>query len=116
MTKCLHVDVRPVEGLCSCVESRNGLGVEYRLTNGCAARIKLMVTPVNDLGVDIDYRRAIALASVTSCNVPVFVKVQSVCWQILPTPYLEISPEIIWVYPDWAVENEVFSNTDWNIN
>lgn len=31
-------------------------------------------------------------------------------------PYLEIEPEIIWVVPDWAVDNEVFSNTTWNIN
>ena len=32
------------------------------------------------------------------------------------TPYLRIEPEIIWVVPDWAVDNEVFSNTTWNIN
>ena len=31
-------------------------------------------------------------------------------------PYLEIEPEIIWVVPDWSVDNEVFSNTTWNIN
>ena len=31
-------------------------------------------------------------------------------------PYLRIEPEIIWVVPDWAVDNNVYSNTTWNIN
>ena len=31
-------------------------------------------------------------------------------------PYLEIEPEIIWVVPDLAVDNNVYSNTTWNIN
>ena len=30
-------------------------------------------------------------------------------------PYLEIEPEMIWVYPDWAVDNDVYSNTKWNV-
>lgn len=30
-------------------------------------------------------------------------------------PYLEIEPETIWVYPDWAVDNDVYSNTKWNV-
>jgi len=30
-------------------------------------------------------------------------------------PYLEIEPETIWVYPDWAVDNDVYSNTQWNV-
>ena len=32
------------------------------------------------------------------------------------TPYLRIEPEIIWVVPDWAVDNDVFSNVTWNIH
>ena len=113
---CLHADVRLVNGLCSCIENRNGLEVDYSLTKKCSAKIRLMVTSANDFDASIDYKKALRLAQATSCNVPVFVKVESVCWQILPTPYLEITPEIIWVYPDWAVENEVFSNTNWIIN
>lgn len=31
-------------------------------------------------------------------------------------PYLEIEPEIIWVNPDWAVDNDVYSNVTWNVN
>ena len=30
-------------------------------------------------------------------------------------PYLEIEPEIIWVYPDWSAQNDVYSNTTWNV-
>ena len=30
-------------------------------------------------------------------------------------PYLEIDPEVIWIYPDWAAENDVYSNTRWNV-
>ena len=37
-------------------------------------------------------------------------------WTGQETPYLRIEPEVIWVVPDWSVDNEVFSNTTWNIN
>lgn len=30
--------------------------------------------------------------------------------------YLEINPEIIWVYPDWSAYNDVYSNTHWNVD
>lgn len=30
--------------------------------------------------------------------------------------YLEIEPKVIWVYPDFEVSNNVYSNTDWSIN
>ena len=32
------------------------------------------------------------------------------------TPYLEISPEIVWVYDNVEAYNDVFSNTTWNVN
>lgn len=41
--------------------------------------------------------------------------VSHVCTPSIRHPYLEIEPEIIWVYPDWAVDNNVFSNTNWNV-
>lgn len=31
-------------------------------------------------------------------------------------PYLEISPNLIWIYSDIETLNEVFSNTTWKIN
>lgn len=33
-----------------------------------------------------------------------------------PVLYLEIEPELIWVYPDVEVDNNVHSNTAWNVN
>lgn len=39
-----------------------------------------------------------------------------VCKPNIMRPYLEIAPEIIWVYPDWAVDNNVYSNTHWNVD
>lgn len=33
-----------------------------------------------------------------------------------PVLYLEIEPDLIWVYPDIEVDNEVRSNTAWNVN
>lgn len=39
-----------------------------------------------------------------------------ICTTGLVPPYLEINPEIIWVYPDWSAQNEVLSNTRWNVN
>ena len=37
-------------------------------------------------------------------------------YQQTPAPYLEIEPELIWVYPDWGVDNNVYSNTIWNVD
>ena len=39
-----------------------------------------------------------------------------VCRPGVGDKYLEIEPEIIWVYPDWAVDNNVYSNTRWNVD
>ena len=113
---CLRVDIYPVNGLCSCVRNRNELSVKVAASQKPRIKLKLMVSCVSDFVAEIDYEKAIRLAKATSCNVPIFVKIDNYCGQILPTPYLEIEPEIIWVYPDWAVDNQVFSNTDWYIN
>jgi len=39
-----------------------------------------------------------------------------ICDTGLVAPYLEINPEIIWVYPDWSAQNDVYSNTHWNVD
>ena len=38
------------------------------------------------------------------------------CRTNLNRPYLLIRPDVIWVVPDWAVDNEVLSNVTWIIN
>lgn len=39
-----------------------------------------------------------------------------VCTPSIRTPYLEISPEILWVYSDLEQYNDVLSNTYWHVN
>lgn len=43
-------------------------------------------------------------------------RLSMVCTPSIRTPYLEISPEILWVYSDLEQYNDVLSNTYWNIN
>ena len=46
----------------------------------------------------------------------VAARVSHVCTPNIRHPYLRIEPEVIWVVPDWAVDNSVFSNVTWNIH
>lgn len=80
------------------------------------SKIKLIVSAKSDLFTQVDYKRALSLARACNCNVPIFVKINEFCGQFVPAPYLEIEPELLWIYPDFEVENNVYSNTDWYIN
>lgn len=114
---CLHADVQIVNGcFCACVERVGGLYVDCSVIKKAKTTIRLIVQPISDLGVNIDFAYAKLLASVSSCNVPIFVKIDDFCGQIIPSVYLEIEPEVLWVYPDFDVENYVYSNTNWFIN
>lgn len=39
-----------------------------------------------------------------------------VCRPSIREPYLEISPEVLWVYSDLEQYNDVLSNTYWHVN
>ena len=69
----------------------------------------------DDLRVNAKYMNELSVG-VGCANVRVFVKIEFDQHLVPPAPYLEIEPTLIWVYPDWAVDNEVFSNTNWNVN
>lgn len=115
--RCLHADVELIGGgLCTCVGRVGSLSVDYSIVKKTRARIRLVVRPISSLDANIDFAYAKLLAEASSCNVPIFVKIDNFCGQIIPTPYLEIEPEILWVYPDFEVENYVYSNTNWYIN
>lgn len=43
-------------------------------------------------------------------------RLSPVCRPSIREPYLEISPEILWVYSDLDQYNDVLSNTYWYIN
>lgn len=113
---CLHADVRLVNSLCSCAYNKNGLDVQYSVSKISDIKIKLMVSLVSDFEANVDYEKALTLAKASNCNVPIFVKIDEFCGQIIPTPYLEIEPEILWIYSDMERRNDVHSNTDWYIN
>lgn len=49
-------------------------------------------------------------------RVRVTARLARVCDADIRTPYLEIEPTILWVYPDIENTNDVFSNTYWRIN
>ena len=115
--RCLRADVELINGgLCACVERVGSLSVDYSIVKKTRTRIRLVVRSVSSLGANIDFAYAKLLAEASSCNVPIFVKIDNFCGQIIPTPYLEIEPEILWVYPDFEVENYVYSNTEWHRN
>lgn len=115
--RCVRADVELINGgVCACVENVGDLSVDYDVVKKAKTKVCLIVQPIQNLDANIDFAYAKLIAEASSCNVPIFVKIDNFCGQIIPTPYLEIEPEIIWVYPDWAVENQVFSNTDWYIN
>lgn len=43
-------------------------------------------------------------------------RVSHVCTPNIRHPYLEIEPQLIWVYEDLENYNDVLSNTTWHIN
>ena len=44
------------------------------------------------------------------------VRLTQVCTPNLEPPYLEIEPQVVWVYAGLEATNDVFSNTNRNIN
>ena len=115
--RCVHADVELIDGgLCACVECVGGLSVDYDIVKKAKTKICLIVHPIQNLDANIDFAYAKLLAEASSCNVPIFVKIDNFCGQIIPTAYLEIEPEVLWVYSDLEQYNDVLSNTYWHIN
>lgn len=72
------------------VATFEGVAVSYEQIHAYT-HLSFIAEPTNDFVFDIKL----------VCNVPT---------------YLEIRPEMIWVYEDWSAQNDVLSNTNWNIN
>ena len=64
---------------------------------------------VNDLSVSL------ASVSLTRIGGKAMIRLVQICRTDIRKPYLTISPEIIWVYPEFAVDNDVYSNLKWNV-
>ena len=114
------------------------LGVDIRILNSVS---KVLVKPVKDLGVSVSMlkRRVCnaviavvrdasnfsssvlllggdSVVNVSAVNSNLSVNVAMVCSPDIAQFYLEIEPELIWVYDNMENYNNVFSNTSWIIN
>lgn len=97
--------------------------------SACRQAIASILPENTDVFADADIEKAIRLAEAKVVNSGLCVGVSKVepgisavikiiCTSSAPDTteyYLEIEPELIWVYPDWSVENRVYSNTNWII-
>lgn len=97
--------------------------------SACRQAIASILPENADVFADADIEKAIRCAEVkfagsgvsagiskVDSGISAIVKV--ICTANTPDKseyYLEIEPELIWVYPDMEVENSVFSNTNWHI-
>jgi len=119
---CLKVFIQQISSL---------LQVEARTINtlvaDCIALVKRPEDdeqPAKDTRLHVDAGLVNSLACVSASVVPQSLKVFAsyVCTAAVPDEepeaenYLEIEPEVIWVYPDFESMNYVFSNTTWNVN
>lgn len=72
------------------------------------------ITRVGGIGVGAELASEKITASAS--RTPIHARLSLVCRPSIRTPYLEISPEILWVYSDLEQYNDVLSNTYWHIN
>lgn len=64
---------------------------------------------------DIDMSRVGGITATATREGGMKCQFSIVCSTGIMPPYLEISPEILWIWTDPAY-NDVYSNTTWNIN
>lgn len=72
------------------------------------------ITRVGEIGAGAELASEKIHASAS--RTPISARLSMVCRPSIRAPYLEISPEIIWVYDGLEQYNDVLSNTYWNIN
>lgn len=69
---------------------------------------------VNDLSVSLARVGGMSV-NLTRIGGKAMIRLVQICRTDIRKPYLTISPEIIWVYPEFAVDNDVYSNLKWNV-
>ena len=72
------------------------------------------ITRVGEIGAGAELASEKIHASAS--RTPFSARLSMVCRPSIRTPYLEISPEILWVYSDLEQYNDVLSNTFWHVN
>ena len=115
----------------SCLEAKVSLVLSdiKASVSACRQAIVSVLPEKSDLIADADIEKAIkcaevkfvdsglvANASTVDSGLNAIIKVVCVTGPSEEIQYyLEIEPEMIWVYPDFEVSNKVYSNTDWVI-
>ena len=96
---CVQVKITPIGGISCKVSAVDGISADARPVGGMEARAERIG------GMD---------ASATRVG-GIFCRVFKTCSPNIRGPYLEISPTVVWILAG-QTENDVFSNTHWNIN
>ena len=96
---CLSVSLTPIGGISCKVYSNDGITVQAHKIGG----IETIVDNIG--GIETNVKRIGGI----------FCRVFRTCSPSIRTPYLEISPTIAWIVAG-ETQNDVFSNTYWNIN
>lgn len=116
--RCLGIDIKILGGLCdSVVRTVNDLCVSVSYI-----REKVSDTICAGARRVFDFNACALLVSgdlsfdAICKNTSISVQVTTICEPSIGDFYLEIEPELLWVYPDIETYNKVISNTSWVIN
>ena len=112
------MDIRVLDSLSDVmVRSAKGLAVSVSMLrrSACSA-VSAVVRSASDLASSILLIGQDARVDVVGVDSKLSVSIAMVCSPDVGGFYLEIEPEMIWVYPDIENYNNVYSNTSWIIN
>lgn len=115
--RCLGIDIKIVSGLCdSVVRTVNDLCVSVSyIREKVSDTIAAGINRVSDFNVCTCLVSGDISFDAICKNTPISVQVTTICEPSIGDLYLEIEPELLWVYPDIETYNKVISNTDWII-
>lgn len=106
------VELCHIGGITATVEKLSGILVDMVKASGCSACLEFVKNKI-----------FVSLQNYASIHNIDICQVGKISCEIIYTPdaevivkYLEIEPKILWVYPDFEVSNNVYSNTEWVIN
>lgn len=108
---CLKVTFTREGGVSSSLERVDG-GITTTLT-GVAGGMTTTVTRLG--GIETFYERRGGIQTSVTRKGGISCKLWQVCATSLQKPFLEISPTVVWVLAGYT-QNDVYSNTTWNID
>lgn len=114
----VHLDVLAPVGIDVNISTVNRMDVSLSLSRVDKRITEILVQICNKLETLVSAVNTGLCISTAYANTGLTVATSIVC-EVSPEEavfYLEIEPEMIWVYPDFEVDNRVLSNTDWIIN